>query len=119
MTDTTSVCERHKELAASSGLRSPVQERGSRQSRRVSLKAGMLLMVLLLVLGLRLSMHQTHVDWYDCCFSAGDFWLCLACSLLGLRFGSILGKRMAGFLAVAPFMAALHCWRFRRAVREG
>ncbi|MFL5800680.1 MAG: MATE family efflux transporter [Roseiflexaceae bacterium] len=52
--------------------------------------------------------------------TGGGIWLSVVVAYLLLQtVGGGLVAVWAGFLAVAPFMAALHWWRFRRAVREG
>jgi putative MATE family efflux protein len=52
--------------------------------------------------------------------TGGGIWLSVVVSYVLLQvFGGGLVAIWAGFLAVAPFMAALHWWRFRRAVRDG
>ena len=52
--------------------------------------------------------------------TGGGIWISVALGFLLINtLGGGLVAVWAGFLAVAPFMAALHWWRFRRAVREG
>jgi MATE family, multidrug efflux pump len=52
--------------------------------------------------------------------TGGGIWLSVAVAYLLLQtVGGGLVSVWAGFLVVAPFMAALHWWRFRRAIREG
>jgi MATE family multidrug resistance protein len=51
--------------------------------------------------------------------TGGGIWLSVALGyLLIVTVGGGLVSVWAGFLIVAPFMAALHWWRFRRVVRE-
>jgi len=52
--------------------------------------------------------------------TGGGIWLSVTVSYVLLRtVGGGLVSIWAGFLVVAPFMAVLHWWRFRRAVRAG
>jgi Na+-driven multidrug efflux pump len=52
--------------------------------------------------------------------TGGGIWLSVGLAfLLSETLGGGLVAVWAGFLAVAPFMAALHWWRFRRAVTDG
>jgi Na+-driven multidrug efflux pump len=52
--------------------------------------------------------------------TGGGIWVSVALSYLLVHLtGGKLAAVWAGFLIVAPFMAALHWWRFRRAVRQG
>jgi putative MATE family efflux protein len=52
--------------------------------------------------------------------TGGGIWISVALSYLLVHLtGGKLGAVWAGFLILAPVMAALHWWRFRRAVREG
>ncbi len=51
--------------------------------------------------------------------TGGGIWLSVALGFLLIEtVGGGLVSVWAGFLAVAPFMATLHWWRFRRTVRE-
>jgi MATE family, multidrug efflux pump len=52
--------------------------------------------------------------------TGGGIWLSVLLGYLLIHtIGGGLNLVWAGFLAVSPFMATLHWWRFRRAVREG
>ena len=51
--------------------------------------------------------------------TGGGIWLSVALGFLLIEtIGGGLVSVWTGFLIVSPFMAALHWWRFRRAVRE-